>query len=278
LGLALKAYAKLNLTLTITGRRPDGYHTLQSLVVAVDWADEVHLEAIPRKRVELRTMPDLHIPHGENLVYRAAELLWRQFSPREGVRIVLLKDIPMGAGLGGGSSDAAATLVGLNELWELGLSSEELKKFARELGADVPFFLGESPAWMEGIGDLLRPADEEIPPAFLVLVPPFPCPTPEVYRLYDELPKPKPGPSERFPNDLWPAAVKLRPELARYAKELEGLGEIGVGMSGSGSALFAAFDGEDVAEWAMDELLERGVEGRLKLVRPRPYGHEFLGN
>ncbi len=276
MGLALKAYAKLNLTLAITGRRPDGYHTLRSLVVAVDWADEVHLEPIPRKRIELRTMPDLHIPHGENLVYQAAELLWRRFSPKEGVRIVLLKDIPMGAGLGGGSSDAAATLVGLNELWGLGLSAEELKKFARELGADVPFFLGESPAWMEGIGDLLRPADEEIPPAFLVLVPPFPCPTPEVYRLYDELPKSEPGPSKRFPNDLWPAAVKLRPELSRYVEELCGLGEIGVGMTGSGSALFAAFDGEDVAEWAMDELLERRVEGRLKLVRPRPYGHEFL--
>jgi len=276
LGLALKAYAKLNLTLSITGRRPDGYHTLRSLVVAVDWADEVHLEPIPKKRIELRTMPDLHIPHGENLVYRAAELLWRQFSPREGVRIVLLKDIPVGAGLGGGSSDAAATLVGLNELWGLGLSTEELKGFARELGADVPFFLGESPAWMEGIGDLLRPAREEIPPVFLVVVPPFPCPTPEVYRIYDELAEPAPGPTEVFPNDLWPAAIRLRPELSGYMEKLQGLGEIGVGMSGSGSALFAAFDGEDVAEWAMDELLGRKVKGRLKLVRPRIRGYEFL--
>ena len=276
MGLALKTYAKLNLILEITGRRPDGYHTLRSLVVAVDWADEVHLEPIPRRRIELRCMPDLHFPYRENLVYRAAELLWERFSPREGVRIVLLKDIPMGAGLGGGSSDAAATLVGLNELWDLGLDTEELKGFARELGADVPFFLGESPAWMEGIGDVLRPAAEEIPPVYLVLVPPFPCPTAEVYRIYDELAKPEPGPSERFPNDLWPAAVALRPELSRYAEALMGLGEMGVGMTGSGSALFAAFDGEDVAEWAMDELLERGVEGRLRLVRPRPRGYDFL--
>jgi len=275
LGLALRAYAKLNLTLKITGRRPDGYHTLRSLVVAVDWADEVHLEPIPRRRIEIRTMPDLHIPHEENLVFRAAKLLWERFTPREGVRIVLLKDIPMGAGLGGGSSDAAATLVGLNELWDLGLDAGGLKEFAWELGADVPFFLGESPAWMEGIGDILTPAREGIPPAFLVLVPPFACSTPEVYRIYDELPETKPGPSERFPNDLWPAAVALRPELSRYAEELRGLGEIGVGMSGSGSALFAAFDNEDAAEWAMDELLERQVEGRLRLVRPRPRGYDF---
>ena len=276
MGLALKAYAKLNLTLEISGRRPDGYHLLKSLVVAVDWADEVHLEPISRKRIELRCVPDLHIPHGENLVYRAAELLWKRFSPGVGVRIVLLKDIPMGAGLGGGSSDAAAALAGLNELWGLGLDGEELVGLARELGADVPFFLGESPAWMEGIGDILRPADEEVPPAFLVLVPPFPCPTPEVYRLYDELAERNPGPSGKYPNDLWPAALKLRPELSRYLEALQGLGEIGVGMTGSGSALFAAFDGEDAAEWAMDELLERGVEGRLKLVRPRPRGYDFL--
>ena len=278
MGLALKAYAKLNLTLEITGRRPDGYHTLRSLVVAVDWADEVHLEPIPRRRIELRCMPDLKVPHEENLVYRAAKLLWERFSPREGVRIVLLKDIPMGAGLGGGSSDAAAALAGLNELWDLGLGREELLAFAKEIGADVPFFLGESPAWMEGIGDELRPADVEIPPAFLVLVPPFQCPTAEVYRIYDELSEKELGPSERYPNDLWPAALRLHPELSRYAESLRGLGELGVGMTGSGSALFAAFDGEDVAEWAMDELLERGVEGRLKLVRTRPYGHEFLGN
>ena len=156
------------------------------------------------------------------------------------------------------------------------MSTEELKGFARELGADVPFFLGESPAWMEGIGDLLRPAQEEIPPVFLVLVPPFPCPTPKVYRIYDELAEPAPGPTEVFPNDLWPAAIRLRPELSGYMERLQGLGEIGVGMSGSGSALFAAFDGEDVAEWAMDELLGRKVKGRLKLVRPQIRGYEFL--
>jgi len=276
LGLALRAYAKLNLMLKITGRRPDGYHTLRSLVVAVDWADEVHLETIPRRRIELRCMPDLRIPHEENLIYRAAKLLWERFSPREGVRIVLLKDIPMGAGLGGGSSDAAATLAGLNELWGLGLDLGELIGFARELGADVPFFLGESPAWMEGIGDELHPADVEVPPAFLVLVPPFQCPTAEVYRIYDELSGEEPGPTEDYPNDLWPAALRLRPELARYLEALQGLGELGVGMTGSGSALFAAFDGEDVAEWAMDELLERGIEGRIRLVRPRPRGYDFL--
>ncbi len=276
MGLALKAYAKLNLSLEITGRRPDGYHTLRSLVLAVDWADEVHLEAIPRRRIELRCMPGLHIPHEENLVFRAAELLWRRFEPEEGVRIVLLKDIPLGAGLGGGSSDAAAALVGLNELWGLGLTREELMSFAAELGADVPFFLGESPAWMEGVGDELRPADVEVPPVFLVLVPPFPCPTPEVYRLYDELPEARPGPSAKFRNDLWPAALLLRPELRRFAEELGRAPALGVGMTGSGSGLFAAFPDEESAERALDELLDLGVEGRLRLVRPRPRGYDFL--
>jgi 4-diphosphocytidyl-2C-methyl-D-erythritol kinase len=151
--LKVLAYAKLNLVLRVVGRREDGYHLLQSLFCAVDLADEIILEAIPRG-VELLAPPDLGPPQ-QNLAYRAAQALLGSAGP--GVRIHLRKRIPVGAGLGGGSSDAAAVLAGLNFLFELGKTVDELRELGAKLGADVPFFLGKSPAWVEGIGDRSPP-------------------------------------------------------------------------------------------------------------------------
>ena len=276
-GLRLKAYAKLNLTLRVVGLEPTGYHRLCSLAVAVDWADLLRLE--PRSRgIAVRVVPDLGIPLEENLVLRAARLLEGRFP---GVEITLYKSIPPGAGLGGGSSDAAATLVGLDRLFSLGLSQGELAELARGLGADVPFFLGESPAWMEGTGDLLRPAKVEVPEYFLILVPPFPCSTAAVYREFDKLGLPFSEPVHilDYRNDLWDAACRVCPELPRYRELLEGLGAEGVGMTGSGSALFAAFPGEGDATRALREVrgraVSRGLECLLRLVRPRRWGYDI---
>lgn len=274
--LLVKAYAKLNLTLRVTGRLPSGYHTLCSLAAAVDWADSIHL--VPRgDGISLRCDVDLGIPPEENLAFRAAELLLAVTGAAGGVEIELHKGIPPGSGLGGGSSDAAAVLAGLNELLGIGLTPGELAGLASKLGADVPFFLGPSPAWVEGIGERIRRADIELPPYFLVLVPPFDCPTAVVYRTFDELgiPPSEPDYELDYRNDLWPAALHVRPELARYRRALEGLGALGVGMTGSGSGLFAAFPDRDSAVEALRRLGRMGVPGTTRLVRPLPRGYDL---
>ena len=275
--LRVLAYAKLNLVLRVVGRRDDGYHLLQTLMCAVDLYDELSLVEADDLKVE---MGGLEIPAGENLVLRAARLLREHAGLRKGAHIRLIKKIPVGAGLGGGSSDAAAALAGLNRLWGLGLSRAELQEIGLELGADVPFFFSDSPAWVEGIGERISPARVDLPKAFLILVPPFDCPTPEVYRLYDELGVPfscpvrLEGELPGWENDLWPAALRLRPRLAELRRALAGLGGLGVGMSGAGSALFCAFTSLDQAGKAAQSL-KNTVEGKLFVAAPVPRGYKF---
>ncbi len=275
--LHLLAYAKLNLVLRVVGRREDGYHLLQSLFCAIDLADEIELAAIPRG-IELEAPRELGPPEG-NLAYRAAQALLGADGP--GVRIVLRKRIPVGAGLGGGSSDAAAVLAGLNLLYRLGKSQAELMQLGARLGADVPFFLGRSPAWVEGIGERLTPVALPVPFVFLVAVPPFACPTAEVYRMYDVLgiPPSPTGPPPHvppFPNDLWPATVALRPELREFRRRLEALPSRGVGMTGSGSALFAAFSSREEAA-AAREALPLPPGARAFVAAPVGAGYKFPG-
>ncbi len=275
--LRIMAYAKLNLVLRVTGRREDGYHLLQSLFCAVDLADEIILEALPRG-IELEAPPELGPPE-RNLAYRAARLLLEETGL--GVGITLRKKIPAGAGLGGGSADAAAVLVGLNVLYDLGKSKEELMHLGAKLGADVPFFLEKSPAWVEGVGDRVHPVETKVPPAFLLVIPPFSCSTEKVYKAFDELgiPPSPPGPLSRVPpflNDLWPAAAHLYPELSRLRAILEGVKSLGVGMSGSGSTLFLAFPSVEEAEGARVELSQK-VEARLHVARPVERGYKIVG-
>ena len=273
--LKILAFAKLNLVLRVVGRREDGYHSLQSLFCAVDLADEIILEAIPRG-VELLAPPDLGPPQ-QNLAYRAAQALLGSAGP--GVRIHLRKRIPVGAGLGGGSSDAAAVLAGLNFLFELGETVDELRELGAKLGADVPFFLGKSPAWVEGIGDRISPAEVPIPEAFLLVVPPFRCPTALVYKIFDELMLPfsVPGPIPRvppFPNDLWPAATSLHPELLQLRRALEDIPSLGVGMSGSGPTLFLAFSSAEEAEAAQQRIR---LPAEVLMARPVDCGYKIVG-
>lgn len=277
--LRVLAYAKLNLVLKVVGRRADGYHLLQTLMCAVDLADEITLIA-REEGLHLVAPPELGPPEA-NLSLRAARALAEATGAEKGAEIVLEKRVPAGAGLGGGSSDAAAVLAGLNELWNLNLLPKELREIGARLGADVPFFLFESPAWAEGIGERLSPAKVSLPEAFLILVPPFFCPTPEVYRAFDELKLPsscplRPTGELLFENDLWPAAVRVRPGLARLRKALEGVPSLGVGMTGSGSALFAAFPGPKEAK-AAARALEGKVQGKLFVAAPVPRGYKFVG-
>ncbi|MBF0256097.1 MAG: 4-(cytidine 5'-diphospho)-2-C-methyl-D-erythritol kinase [Gammaproteobacteria bacterium] len=150
------APAKLNLMLRILGRRPDGYHLLQTVFQFLDYSDELGFAVNASGRVRLLN-PQPGIPSEQDLVVRAAELLQRQSQSRQGVDIQLHKRIPMGGGLGGGSSDAATTLLALNQLWELNWSRQRLAELGLQLGADVPIFVQGQAAWAEGVGERLQP-------------------------------------------------------------------------------------------------------------------------
>ncbi|MDO9612369.1 MAG: 4-(cytidine 5'-diphospho)-2-C-methyl-D-erythritol kinase [Serpentinimonas sp.] len=244
------APAKLNLFLHIVGRRADGYHLLQSVFMLIDWCDTLHFE---RRNAGQISREDLnqtqHLPE-HDLVLRAARALQNATGCPWGAHIALDKCIPQQAGLGGGSSDAASTLLALNRLWGLGLGVAELQRIGLALGADVPFFLGGRHAWVEGIGESLQPI--ELPPArYLVLKPPSGSSTPEIFRhpaLKRDTPRARiedfaansiqAKPSAFGCNDLQPVALELCPDIA-WGLEWMAKQGLDARMSGSGSALFA---------------------------------------
>jgi 4-diphosphocytidyl-2-C-methyl-D-erythritol kinase len=150
------APAKLNLMLRIVGRREDGYHQLQTVFQLIDFCDWLYFESLKEDRVRL-TAPIAGVDEADDLTVRAALLLKNETGFSGGVSITIDKKIPMGGGLGGGSSDAATTLVALNALWELGLSGQRLSELGLKLGADVPVFIRGCNAWAEGVGEKLQP-------------------------------------------------------------------------------------------------------------------------
>jgi len=273
--MRLRAYAKVNLGLRVLRRREDGFHEVQGLMQTIGLADELILEEGGRG-IELEVRPPLGIPPKENLAYRAAESVLRTVGRTANLRIQLTKKIPAGAGLGGGSSDGAAVLVGVDRLLGLNLSEERLSVLAAELGSDVPFFLLGGTCSIGGRGERLK----RLPPLpryhLVLLVPPFPLPTAEVYRKLDELGKnEKNGESPRLlRNDLEQAALALRPELADYRDLLLEQGAEFVGMSGSGPAWFAGFKEQERAEAAAAaEALE--LPERTVLTEFTDYGYEI---
>jgi 4-diphosphocytidyl-2-C-methyl-D-erythritol kinase len=166
----LSSPAKINLFLHITGRRPDGYHELQTIFQILDLCDSLSFKLIKDSQEIRVECPGLDVVQSENLVYRAAKILQKTGNSAQGVSIFIEKRIPTGAGLGGGSSDAATALHGLNYLWQCGLSRVELADIGRGLGADVPVFIHGKTSWGEGIGEKLTPI-ELLPQHYLVLNP-----------------------------------------------------------------------------------------------------------
>lgn len=245
----LPAPAKLNLFLHVTGRRADGYHLLQSLFVPIDWADTLHFE---RRADHGLARHDLGPPlPDDDLCLRAARALQKASGTAQGADISVDKRVPWGAGLGGGSSDAATTLLALNRLWGLHWPRARLAALGLTLGADVPFFLGAGPAFVEGIGERLTPL-ALAPAEFVVVKPPAAIATRDVFAhpaigrageaailegsfeaRADEIRRPGFG-----RNDLQDAAEALCPQVAEAAQWLESV--FGNSrMSGSGSAVFA---------------------------------------
>lgn len=239
----IPAPAKLNLFLHITGQRADGYHLLQSAFVLIDWADTLHMELRAGGGI---SREDLLQPLPENdLTLRAARALQQAGATPLGVHIRIEKRVPAQAGMGGGSSDAASTLLALNRLWNLGLSLEQLCVIGLELGADVPFFLRGHNAWVEGIGERITPLD--LPRRHVLVVkPPEGLETRAIFSdpalKRDNIPATIAGfaadPWGFGHNDLQPVAQRLCPGVTRALDCLASLGLAGR-MTGSGSAVFA---------------------------------------
>lgn len=231
--MRLLAYGKINKTLHITGKRTDGYHTLESLMVPISLHDILILEQ--RDRGFLFTGNRPHLINEDNYVVRAHRLMERLAGRELPCRIHLMKRIPEASGLAGGTADGAAIIHGLNAIYELGFSLEELQKEALGLGADFPFCLGGQGAFAEGIGEILTP--KEIPSEELLLVlPDFSLSTPRIYDLYDQNPVTHPQ------NDLLPGAVEKYPPLRKLLEAVRATGPREFGMSGSGPTVFAFYD------------------------------------
>ncbi|MBU6467578.1 MAG: 4-(cytidine 5'-diphospho)-2-C-methyl-D-erythritol kinase [Betaproteobacteria bacterium] len=245
--LTLTAPAKLNLFLHIVGRRSDGYHLLQSLMTFIDFNDEITLSL--RTDGLIRRLGQYGVDEEEDLVVKAARLLQSHAKANLGVDIAYKKRIPMGGGLGGGSSDAASVLIGLNKLWRLGVSRRELEELGIILGADVPFFVGGESAFVEGVGEILHPF--HVPPRwFLVLNPGIGVSTAEVFRDPELTRDSQPVKMSNFSgiigrNDLQPVVVKRIPEVGLLLDWLRQWGD--ARMSGSGTCCFVAFDSQEEA-------------------------------
>ena len=238
--MRVRAHAKINWTLEVLGKRPDGYHDLRSIVLPVALHDVIDLE--PAEAITCET-EGLDVPQEKNLAYRAAVAFRDATGCTQGVRISIEKRIPSGAGLGGGSSDAAAVLNALNAMWDLDLSCEQLCEIAAGVGSDIPALVMGGPVLMEGRGEIVHRIDadimrrlgiESLPvvDSIEVFCPGIFSSTPAVYREFKE------SDCGLGPNDLQPAALRLYPEIADALAYLEGKGLKRVTMSGSGSAVY----------------------------------------
>ncbi|WP_047541394.1 4-(cytidine 5'-diphospho)-2-C-methyl-D-erythritol kinase [Methylotenera versatilis] len=251
------APAKINLFLHITGRRADGYHTLQSVFQLLDFYDTIHLKATNTGQIKrLNTLKN--VPESQDLCVRAAQALQLATGCKQGVEIRIEKHIPMGGGLGGGSSDAATILLALNHLWQLNLSRTQLMQIGLTLGADVPVFIFGQTAWAEGIGEVLSPVnlpESQKNSYYVVLTPDEHVSTAQIFANLRLTRDTKPlriadfsssGNSSKFRNDLETIVCEDFPAVATTLNWLKPYGE--ARMSGSGASVFVAVNSKQVAD------------------------------
>jgi 4-diphosphocytidyl-2-C-methyl-D-erythritol kinase len=247
--------------LRVTGRRADGYHLLQTVIRFIDYGDTLTFRT-REDGVVTRVNEIAGVPAGEDLAVRAAQRLQQASGTPLGADITLEKQLPLGGGLGGGSSDAATTLLALNHLWRIGLPRERLLALALELGADVPVFVGGENALAEGIGERLTPLD--LAPAwYLVLTPPVVVPTARIFS-HEQLKRDsKPikitaFSAEQAGNDLEPVVCREYPEVARHLAWLRQAAPAWV--TGTGACVFAAFPTESAARQVLEQA-PKGIRG-----------------
>jgi 4-diphosphocytidyl-2-C-methyl-D-erythritol kinase len=272
------AHAKLTLSLAVYERRDDDYHEIEALAVSIaDPSDVVEVEAVPHPAgvtLEVAGVTEL-VPSGpENLAARAAEdLLIDAGRSGHGVRMWLRKSIPVRAGLGGGSADAAAALAAVRRLLDVDVAPDRLAALAAELGSDVPFCLTGGAAWLRGRGELLEPVTLDGPLVLILALPPFELATPDVYAAWDELggpiaqrrvsaPRAVASFLAELSNDLELAAERVEPRLADFRADLEAAADAPAILAGSGSAYAVLLDTDSPTEATA---LARRLSRRLKV-------------
>lgn len=253
------AYAKINLGLEVLYKRDDGFHEINTVFLPIKLHDV--LEFSTSEQIEVITIPDIFIPENENIVYKAAQFLKQKCNPQTGVKITMVKNIPTGAGLGGGSSDAAAALTALNEFWNLGLNYEELKEAALQLGSDVPYFLKHGAAIGKGRGEILEYFDLNLPFHIVTINTGLIIPTAWAYNSLKRTTvqrKPKDFKQilenqknnfqswkDKIINDFEESVMPLYADLREIKDELYKSGAVLALLSGSGSSMFGLFSDED---------------------------------
>lgn len=275
-GLLVRAPAKLNLTLLIAGKRPDGFHDLETIMVKVDWYDEILIQPGSKTGIDLSCEGPEWAPAGQdNLVCQAGLAILERSSRVRGVRLALTKNIPAGTGLGSASSDAAATLKGLNHYLDLGLPTEELSDIAAGLGSDVAFFLDGPMAFCTGRGEEIKKLAEVFDFTALLILPDITVSTTKVYahythdqrryqRLHEEITRHIRKnrvdlATKMCANMLERSCFDLFGALGELKEAVESLGTGPVCLSGSGSAMFCIVDGQDMGrlELMRDEITDK---------------------
>ena len=266
--MEIQARAKINWTLNVTGKRADGYHLLDMLMQPIALHDTLYIDEAEGLSLTVEGIDGLSAGD-DNLVLRAAHALQTLCGVSKGARLHLVKRIPMGAGLGGGSADAAATLKGLNKLWGIGLDLPALCRLGERLGADIPFCLHNAPRRVQGIGEILTPIESGVFPLIL-LQPCAALSTKEVFTAYHTSDGIVPPDNEKAlealktgdlkalracgGNVLESASIPLRPQIAQAKEALYRSGAAFAQMTGSGSVVFGAYETEDQAQSAYETL------------------------
>ena len=275
--LRVPAPAKLNLMLHITGRRADGYHLLQTVFQFIDLLDWLDFELLADGSIR-RDHGNTAVPAEQDILLAAARLLQERFAVSKGVSIRIDKRIPIGGGLGGGSSDAASCLLALNQLWELGLSLSQLAEIGLELGADVPVFVRGRAAWASGVGEVLQPIDIA-EPVYLVVDPKIHVSTAEIFADQELTRNCDPITIRDFlrgagTNVCEPVVRKLHPQVG---EAIDWLNQFGVArMSGSGACVFAEVDSLMQAETVKSQLPEYWAGYVVSAMNRSPL-HQQLG-
>lgn len=272
MALEYKAYAKVNLGLDVLRRREDGYHEVKMIMQTVNLFDRLKIEEIKgsERVIQIITDQDTIPANEDNLIYKAAKLLMDEFDINKGVKITLEKNIPVAAGMAGGSTDAAATLIGVNELFSLGLSKKDLMDRGVKIGADVPYCIMGGTALSEGIGEILTPVSGMPQCYILIAKPPINVSTKFVYEnLHANELKYHPdidsmtdcikagdfaGVCKHMDNVLETVTVKEYPIIEEIKSFMKENGAVGSIMSGSGPTVFGLFDKEEVAKSAFEAL------------------------
>jgi len=284
------APAKLNLFLHVTGRRADGYHLLQSVFQLIDRADRLHFDLRDDASIR-RTNEVPGVPEDQDLVIRALRLLQAEFARRHGrlppgISVAVDKVLPMGGGLGGGSSDAATALMAANVLWQAGLRREELMALGLPLGADIPFFLFGETAFAEGVGEALQAVPG--PDCWYVVIEPgVAVPTPAIFSAPDLTRDSKPVRIADFSshtdscstvgfgkNDLQDVAMRLFPPVAEAVEWLRSYGD--ARMTGSGACVFCAFSSEDAADQVLAQVPGKWTAWKAKSLKTHPLKKSLL--